>query len=176
MPKCVAMITARPLMNPLISVFHTAHNAVLSSFRPQWFHTDYTTLTAKDDKAARPSQTIVDTTQWEPINHLTTLKQMNGSSQGRLLLYYAPLFLLSNEPYISCSAVPFDWCLKVMWHYYGPANHPENTPIHSRSEWSAPTCVFTRLWRPGESFLSQGGNSSSVARAVLLLTGAFIAE
>lgn len=93
----------------------------------------------------------------------STLKQMNGSSRSWLLHYHAPLFLLSNEPYISRSA-PFDWCLKVMWHYYGPANHRENTPIHSCSEWSAPTCVFTGLWRPGESFLSQGGNSSSVAQ------------
>lgn len=96
--------------------------------------------------------------------HLSALEQMNGSSQCWLLLCYAPLFLLSNEPYISSSAVALDWCLKVMWHYYGPTNHWENTPIHSRSEWSTPTCVFTGLRRPGESFLSQGGNSSSVAR------------
>lgn len=123
---------------------------------------EYTTLIVKDDKAVYSSQTIISTTEWKQINHPATLKQMNGRSQIWLLLNYAPLFLLSNEAYINCSAIPFDWCLKVMWHYYGPANRRENTPIHSCSEWSGPTCVFTRLWRPGES--CQGGNSSSVAQ------------
>lgn len=93
----------------------------------------------------------------------SNLKQMNGRGLHWLLLYRAPPYPLSNEPCIRCSAL-FDWCLKVMWHYYGPTNHPENTPIHCSSGWSAPTCVFTGLWRPGESFLSQGGNSSSVAQ------------
>lgn len=145
----VAMITAHPLLNPLISV----HTAKLCSFKLWVF-----LFCLRNFNGERWQSSAL---QWKHINHLPTLKQMNGSW---LLLYSASLFLLSNEPYISCRAVPFDWCLKVMWHYYGPANHRENTPIHCCSEWSAPTCVFTGLWRPGESFLSQGGNSSSVAQ------------
>lgn len=90
----------------------------------------------------------------------SALKQMTGSW---LLHYHAPLFLLSNGPYISCSAV-FDWCLKVMWHYYSPANHRENTPIHSCSEWRAPTCVFTEALEAWRKLSKSGGNSSSVAQ------------
>lgn len=56
----VAMITARPLLNPLISVFHTAQCRAPSSHIMVIL---YTTLMVKGDKAAHSSQMIINTTQ-----------------------------------------------------------------------------------------------------------------
>lgn len=101
----VAMITAHPLMNPLIAVFFISHNAD-SSFSDH----DYTdcTLMVKDDKAALPDDPI----QHNESRSITLMNEANEWEQSELittlLCCSAPLFLLSNEPYISCSAVLFD--------------------------------------------------------------------
>lgn len=122
----------------------------------------------KDDKAIYSSLMILSTCSTMKANQSLYYCETNEWEQSELITtlpHASPqLFLLSNEPYISCRAVPFDWCLKVMWHYYGMADHRENTPIHSCSERSAPP-VFSQGSRSLEkAFKVRGENSSSVAQ------------
>lgn len=55
----VAMITARPLLNHFISVFHTAQYSLLSDYGDCMLTTQH--LMVKDDKVVYSSQMIINT-------------------------------------------------------------------------------------------------------------------